>query len=267
MKLTPFHRKNYDMLLAKFDHIASHSNSAHPTCRTYKPDPPSLLSEDYPLVRFWRRTAYDQFLKRGNGETDGLATTKPRRGRPSNDEGSEKHPYLETKDGTPVDSIRLRTIGDRTRQHFTTFQNAKVAPPSWGQLDHDCFSYFRIEMYTEFEEFRYCEDHWKLNFWAQRKYTSWSQTIRKRQATSNEELATKKLKVEAAVEAQGVRETLLAPLLLPSIDLDDPTLTTFDDSVSPVTPSKSTDPDIVPPRDEARIQVAFVNPLYVFFSL
>lgn len=244
------------MLLTKFDHITSHSNPAHPTCRTYKPDPPFLRSADYPLVRFWRRSAYDQFLKRGNGETDGLATTKPRRGRPSNDESGEKHPYLETKNGTPVDSIRLRTIGDRTRQHFTTFQRAKVAPPSWGQLDHDCFTYFRIEMYTEFEEFRYCEDHWKLNFWAQRKYTSWSQTIRKRQATSDEELATKKCKVEAAVEAQGDQGPLLP---VPSIDLDDPTLTTFDELDRPATPF--TDPEI-PPLEPL---IAFADPLYVSF--
>lgn len=242
------------MLLAKFDDIAPNSN--HPKCRTYKPDPPYLRSDDYPLVRFWRRSAYDQFLKRGNGETDGLAMTKPRRGRPSNDEGGEKHPYLETKDGTPVDSIRLRTIGDRTRQHFTTFQRAKVAPPSWGQLDHDCFTYFRIEMYTEFEEFRFCEDHWKLNFWAQRKYTSWSQTNRKRQATSEEEPATKKCKVEAAVETRGVQGPLL-----PSIDLNDPTLTTFDDLDQP-------DPTTTPgPVTDSKIPtlVALENPLYVFF--
>jgi hypothetical protein len=248
------------MLLAKFDHIASRPNPAHPTCCTYKPDPPSLHSANYPWMCFWRRSAYDQFLKRGNGETDGLATTKPRRGRPSSDESSEKHPYLETKDGTPVDSIRLQTIGDRTCQHFTTFQRAKVAPPSWGQLDHDCFTYFRIEMYTEFEEFRYCEDYWKLNFWAQRKYTSWCQTIRKRQAaTSDEELATKKPKVielvaSEAVEAQGP--------LLPSIDLDDPTLTTFDDSDRPATPvTPFTDPEIPP----LKALIAFADPLCVPF--
>ena len=101
MIVSLFHRKNYDMLLAKFNQIASQSNSVHPTCRTYKPDPPNLLSTDYPLVCFWQRSAYEKFVKRGNGDTDGLATTKPRRGRPSNDEGGEKHPYLETKDVTP----------------------------------------------------------------------------------------------------------------------------------------------------------------------
>ena len=254
MKLTPFRRKNYDMLLTKFDHITSQSNPAHPTCRTYKPDPPFLHSADYPLVHFWRRSAYDQFIKRGNGETDGLATTKPRRGRPSYDESNEKHPYLETKDGTPVDGIRLRTIGDRTRQHFTTFLRAKVAPTSWGQLDHDCFTYFRIEMYTEFEEFRYCEDHWKLNFWAQRKYTSWSQATRKRQATSNEEQVTKKCKVEAT--SQRVQEPIL-----PSIDLDDPTLTTFDESEHPVTPSLAIADLEIQPLD----QVVFADPLYAAF--
>ena len=64
----------------------------------------------------------------------------------------------------------------------------------------------------------------------------------------------KKCKVEAAVEAQGVQEPQITPVF-PSIDLDDPTLTTFDDSDRPVTP----DPDI------PLVQVAFSEPLYVIY--
>jgi hypothetical protein len=116
-------------------------------------------------------------------------------------------------------------------------------------------------MYTEFEEFRYCEDHWKLNFWAQRKYTSWSQTIRKRQATSEEELATKKCKVEAeGVQGFGVVQGPLTAPLLPSIDLDDPTLTTFDDLDRHATPFIDSE---IPPL----AHVTFADPLYAFFPL
>jgi hypothetical protein len=66
--------------------------------------PVSLLCQDYPNVRYWMEKAYDEYLKAENGDTDGLATRKPRRGRPLNndEEDNDKHPYLEDHEGIPV---------------------------------------------------------------------------------------------------------------------------------------------------------------------
>ncbi|GLB43660.1 hypothetical protein LshimejAT787_1401720 [Lyophyllum shimeji] len=202
--------KNYDMLLTRVNELTSQSGN---TLQTFRSDPPPLNEADYPLLRFWHEKTFNEFAKLDDGDTDGLAVKKPKRGRPAIDDDDDKHPYLETKNGTRVDRLRLRTIGDWTRQHFNSFHDANAAPATWGQISHQAYKYFRIEMLTEFEEFRYCDSDWKLKLWASRKYTSWMQNKRRRERTSDGAPLSKKLKVAAASSS--------APAV---IDLDNPML-------------------------------------------
>ncbi|GLB39462.1 hypothetical protein LshimejAT787_0606240 [Lyophyllum shimeji] len=202
--------KNYDMLLTRVNELTSQSGN---TLQTFRSDPPPLNEADYPLLRFWHEKTFNEFAKSDDGDTDGLAVKKPKRGRPAIDDDDDKHPYLETKNGTHVDRLRLRTIGDRTWQHFNSFHDANAAPATWGQISHQAYKYFRIEMLTEFEEFRYCDSDWKLKLWASRKYTSWMQNKRRRERTSDGAPLSKKLKVAAASSS--------APAV---IDLDNPML-------------------------------------------
>jgi hypothetical protein len=57
----------------------------------------------------------------------------------------------------------------------------ELAPSTWGQLGLDAYEYFRIEMMTEFEEFRLSKGSWKLDRWAARAYVSWRQNIRRQE--------------------------------------------------------------------------------------
>ncbi|KAF9463096.1 hypothetical protein BDZ94DRAFT_1309018 [Collybia nuda] len=104
--------------------------------------PPPLHQKDHKSVKFWSEKSYEEYQRRNNGDTDGLATNKPRCGRPSkSDENEDKHPYLEDNTGTPAVSL---------------------AVPSWGRLGLNASDYIKIEMVSEFEEFQLCEGFWKL---------------------------------------------------------------------------------------------------------
>jgi hypothetical protein len=137
------------------------------------------------MVTFWSEKSFEEYIKRDDGETDGFATRKPRRGRPSNttEEDDEKsaYPYLEDGSGVPVDRQRLTKFGDRARKVFNSLKHADLASPSWGQLGLDAYEYFKIEMVSEFKEFRLCEGFWKLDRWAARAYASWIQNIRRQE--------------------------------------------------------------------------------------
>lgn len=143
--------------------------------------PPPLCQDDYDEVKFWTEKAYDEYQKRNDGDTDGLATKKARRGHPSiTDDTDEKHPYLEDSTGKAVDRYRLNRISDKARKIFNSLKTANVAPSSWGRMGLDVYDYFKIEMVCAFEEFRFCEGSWKLERWASRAYASWMQGVRKR---------------------------------------------------------------------------------------
>lgn len=93
--------------------------------------PPPLCQEDFESVKFWTEKSYDEYQKRNDSDTDGLATKKPRRGRPSNLDGNEdKHPYLEDNMGTPVDRSRLIKFSDKAHKIFNSLKSASFAAPS-----------------------------------------------------------------------------------------------------------------------------------------
>jgi hypothetical protein len=179
-----FSRETYEKLLERLDRVPR-SESTPSRLPTFKDIPPPLHQKDYQKVNFWSEKSYDEYIKRDNGETDGFATRKPRRGRPSNtsEEDDEKsaYPYLEDDSGVPVDRQRLTKFGDRARKIFNSLRHADLAPASWGLLGLDAYEYFKIEMVSEFREFRLCEGFWKLERWAARTYASWIQNIRRQE--------------------------------------------------------------------------------------
>jgi hypothetical protein len=179
MKVIWFIRQNYNDLLERLDRVPDGSSQLPRT----KPLPVSLLHQDYPNVRYWMEKAYDEYLKAEDGDTDGLATRKAKRGRPSksDEDDDDKHPYLEDHEGIPVNRQRLSKFGDRARKVFNTLKHASVAPPSWGHLGLNAYEYFKNEMMFEFQEFRLCDGAWKLDRWAARAYASWRQNIRRQE--------------------------------------------------------------------------------------
>jgi hypothetical protein len=55
--------------------------------------PPLLHQKDYGNVNFWLEKAYEEYLKRDDGDVDGRVTKQPRRDRPSNnlEDDEKKH--------------------------------------------------------------------------------------------------------------------------------------------------------------------------------
>ncbi|KAG6878842.1 hypothetical protein C0992_007237 [Termitomyces sp. T32_za158] len=98
---------NYGDLLKKIDRLASSTNSL-----TSKSAIEPLKQEDYPDVKFWTEESYTRH-KEDFGDTDGLATQRPRQGRPSNKDDTQQHLFLEDKSGDPVERLRVIKFSDK----------------------------------------------------------------------------------------------------------------------------------------------------------
>ncbi|SJL09585.1 uncharacterized protein ARMOST_12965 [Armillaria ostoyae] len=145
------------------------------------PKVPPLHEKDYPLIRFWRLKTYQAFLDEQKGETNGLATSKPKRGRPrkisdadDDDDTPSRHPYLEDEDGSPVSQEELWNISRFSKKCLKTLLKAELAPEKWGAIDDLAEDYFEIRMTNEFKVFQTCEGGWKLKTYITKMYPSWA---------------------------------------------------------------------------------------------
>jgi len=139
--------------------------------------PPPLDPKDYPMVRFWTAKSFETYCNNLTGETDGLATQQKRRGRRRKSDSSEdRHPYLESIDGSPVLREVLVKVGQKARRLWQSMNGAGIAPSSWGKASENAYLYFVGEMLNvpEFEFFRFCEGNWKITRWATKAYASWT---------------------------------------------------------------------------------------------
>ncbi|KAG6895904.1 hypothetical protein C0993_008975 [Termitomyces sp. T159_Od127] len=222
--------RNYSDLLKKIDQLASSTNSL-----TSKTAMESLKQEDYPGVNFWTEESYNEH-KEDFGDTDGLATQKPRRGRPSNDDDTQRHLFLEDELGNPVERSRVTKFSDKLRRLFNSLKTKGLDRPKWRELDEQALDYIQVEMETDFFEFRLCERSWKLAAWAPRVYASWRQNIR----------------LQENKEAQSsTRKRRRSSTPQPSVSLDDSGLTKMDalddELVSMTGPLESAIPLLAPP--------------------
>jgi hypothetical protein len=122
---------------------------------------PDMLSRaEYPAVKYWRRSEYTRACKKDKGNTNALATARPKRGRPravecdSDEEPNNtvwdsmdpnklpKHPYIETVDGRPASRETLSAIGIKARRMWQTFLEKGLAPTSWGTVTDQVCDYF-----------------------------------------------------------------------------------------------------------------------------
>jgi hypothetical protein len=154
--------------------------------------PEALTQVQYPAVKFWRRAEYNRECKKNKGNTNALATARPKHGRPraleydSDDPNNiswdpldpnkiPKHPYIETVNRCPASRETLSAIGTKVRRIWQTFLEKGIAPVNWGQVTHHACEYFNQEMLNTFIKFRLCENNWKLDLWISRSYSSWYQ--------------------------------------------------------------------------------------------
>jgi hypothetical protein len=162
--------------LDKLIQTAPINGSSSHSLPSFKDLPPPLDSKNYRNVRFWTAKSFEIYFNDLVGETDGLATKQKKRGRRrKSSEGKDRHPYLETMDGTPVPREVLIKVGQKARRLWQALNTAGMAPSSWGKASEVAYKYFHGEMLgePEFEFFRYCEGNWKITRWATRAYASW----------------------------------------------------------------------------------------------
>ncbi|SJL08114.1 uncharacterized protein ARMOST_11477 [Armillaria ostoyae] len=140
---------------------------------------PALNKADYANVRFWTKSSYTEYEKKYKGDTNALATRKRRRGRQlkgNNEPGTDivtRYSFLEDIDGNLVPADRLNLISIKSRQCWFSLLRTGHAPAKWRAKDDAASAYYRREMESEFIEFRFGADGWKLEKYASLNYSSW----------------------------------------------------------------------------------------------
>jgi len=117
---------NYEKLLEWVEQILHSESNWLPLLKNA---PPSLLQTDYKSVKFWLEKAYKEYQKQDDGNTNSLVIRKLRCGWPSNssEDDDKKHPYLEDREGVPVDQHWLAKFGNKAQKIFNSLQHAELA--------------------------------------------------------------------------------------------------------------------------------------------
>ncbi|KAM6501341.1 hypothetical protein JOM56_004355 [Amanita muscaria] len=150
------------------------------------------------------------------GDTNGLATEKPKRGRPrrSTNEEEEKaqHPYLELVSGKPVNSAYMYKLSVKARRIWALLLKIGLAPETYSEMDQVSREYYIREMCQEFFELRLCADYWKLDMWSQRNYPSWAVTHLESKKQKKESKKRQKNTMTASLSDENTGGGLVAAL-------------------------------------------------------
>lgn len=131
---------------------------AVPTSRLIIPDSPAqCYQEDYEDVHFWTRAEWTEYehKKREKGEK------------------YHKLRFISQENGRMVDSARLSAIRKEATELWNTLYHTHDDPPSWKSKTKIASQYFSNSMCLKFEEFRWCEDNWKIEAFATNRYPDW----------------------------------------------------------------------------------------------
>jgi len=225
---------------------------------------PPLDKSDYPNVKFWMKKVYNKRRGEKIGDTNALATTKRKRGRPKqndvdNSDGEEnedkRHTYLEDVNGNPVTTERLWQISVKARQCWFLLHKAQLAPLTWTKIEIEASEFFRSEMLSEFSEFRLCNGCWKLELWATLNYPSWFKNhVKIKDVLSSRKTAKKvKVRMESPIDLDDAHLIRMDEKPLDEKPLDN---TTANDSDRIGTPSAP-----APPPPAPAPPPCFIDPL------
>jgi hypothetical protein len=109
-----------------------------------------LNRADFPKVKFWTDRAFNDAMKDGIGDTNGLATEKRKAGRPRkssdvDEESPTSYPYLETTDGDRVSSDMLTAMNKKLKRLFESLVLAKIAPKNWGNVSEAAHEFVMVD--------------------------------------------------------------------------------------------------------------------------
>jgi hypothetical protein len=102
--------------------------------------PPSCNQDDFPDVRFWTRSEWNEYVDKEN----------------ENGRNPSKVGFICQKDGSMVSDARLTTIGKEANQLWAEIYRERQDPLTWSGKTRTAADFFSNSMCIKFEEFQYC---------------------------------------------------------------------------------------------------------------
>lgn len=139
--------------------ISSPSISTQPSNIAVSPTSTQFCQEDYPQVKFWKRTDYKE-------ASSDLTTVS--------DDKEATLGFLEHSSGERFNPDEVESARKRARTLFTTMLNKGWAPLTWSQADATATDYFRQDMLGKYPEIGLCASNWKIDLMATIVYGQWT---------------------------------------------------------------------------------------------
>ncbi|KAK0193265.1 hypothetical protein F5146DRAFT_997883 [Armillaria mellea] len=111
---------------------------------------PTLNKADYTNIRFWTKSSYTEYQKmhKDNNELGTDIITR--------------YSFLEDVDGNLVPAEHLNLISIKSQQCWFSLLRVGNAPAKWRAKDNAASVYYQHKMESEFIEFHFGADGWKL---------------------------------------------------------------------------------------------------------
>jgi hypothetical protein len=172
---------------------------------------PPLSQSQFPNVKFWRRTHWEQSKLNKDIMTVNTGVS------------AKKNTllYIEDANGAPIDGPRATEIRKRAREIFLKFKTSGTSPKTWTQLDLTSLQYYRVEMCTQFPELRFCEQDWKADKVAIDTYSGWyrnqtkSQTKSKLESNDDKSLLKRSLPSDSFALESRLKKLKVCDILTP----------------------------------------------------
>ena len=127
---------------------------------------PQLDREDYPGVRQWFPTAYNDLHRVGKGSgEDGPLVNGPK--------PSVLSSFMEDEDGHLIPTSTKASMRALAKRFFWQILRNGRAPARWGDVSLDVSNELIYLLESNYEWLRYCQDHWKARKVATNSYLQW----------------------------------------------------------------------------------------------
>jgi hypothetical protein len=148
--------------------VKSENSLFSSSLNSYLPSKP-LRQEDYPNIKYWYKHQWN------SSKSEVVASSEPGgRGRSRAAQGKNvTMGFVEDIDGQPIDGHRATNIRKVTRQIWGELAASGLAPKTWSKIGINALTQFRQQVYEQFPELSYCDNHWKLDRLATDTYSQW----------------------------------------------------------------------------------------------
>lgn len=139
----------------------STTNRSSPSTLVVPIPPPSCDRNDFEDVKFWTRAEWNTYIDRQNEK----GNTPSKLG------------FLYRQDGQMIEDARLTAINKRAQELWVELYHERQNPSTWSNKTRTAADFFSNSMRLEFEEFRYCDNDWKIEAYATLRYPDFARYI------------------------------------------------------------------------------------------